>query len=241
MGQSKTISHSLRATSDNRKHFSTRGKWENAPIHRVLLSLSRRRPRDLIKLLYGGAKEAFRNDHDKISTSDLRNTFESYSNERLQDIVNEFKTELPGIGRLVHGMRPTTKERTTLRSYLYTNDELMLKLRSLMGMNDFRFANGTVVSAKALAEFLYKKDFITARKDKEEGDITPSILIRIGIYKVNLRTMDLNGRFIQPIGGRSSQATPNQFSKICIFRPHSRPFVGMQRSLKDLEATFVVR
>jgi hypothetical protein len=31
--------------------FRGAGKWENAPIHRVLLSLTRRRPRDLIKLL----------------------------------------------------------------------------------------------------------------------------------------------------------------------------------------------
>jgi hypothetical protein len=30
------------------------GKWENTPIHRVLTSLTRRRPRDLVKLFYGG-------------------------------------------------------------------------------------------------------------------------------------------------------------------------------------------
>jgi hypothetical protein len=29
--------------------FHESGKWENAPIHRVLLSLTRRRPRDLVK------------------------------------------------------------------------------------------------------------------------------------------------------------------------------------------------
>jgi hypothetical protein len=51
--------------------FKGIGKWQNAPIERVLLSLTRRRPRDLIKLFYGGAKEAFRHDHNKITTEDL--------------------------------------------------------------------------------------------------------------------------------------------------------------------------
>lgn len=152
--------------------FRYAGKWENAPVHRVLLSLTRRRPRDLIKLLYGGGKEAFRADHATITTTDLRNTFEQYSNERLQDIVNEFKTELPEIGRLVHGMRPTKKEKVAMDSYLYTNDQLMSKLRNLIQMNSFRFTNSTFVSAKSLAEFLYKIDFITARRDKEDGKIT---------------------------------------------------------------------
>jgi hypothetical protein len=151
--------------------FQHVGKWEDAPIQRVLLSLTRRRPRDLIKLLYGGAKEAFRNSQSIISTNDLRNTFEQYSNERLQDIVNEFKTELPTIGRLVHGMKPTKRERTTIESYLYTNDQLMTKLRNLIETNTFSFTNCTPVTAKSIAEFLYKIDFITARKDRDDGEI----------------------------------------------------------------------
>jgi hypothetical protein len=151
--------------------FRHAAKWDHAPIHRVLLSLTRRRPRDLIKLLYGGGKEAFRNSRSKITTIDLRATFEPYSNERLQDIVNEFKTEMSNIGKLVHGMRQTQKEKTTKQNYLFTNDELMVKLRSLISMNDFRFTSGEAVSAKSLAEFLYKIDFITARKDIEDSEI----------------------------------------------------------------------
>src|SRR5262249_8985781 len=145
--------------------FRHRGKWENAPIHQVLLSLTRRRPRDLIKLLYGGGKMAFRNGHNIITTSDLRGTFEHYSNERLQDIINEFRTELPQIGRLVHGMKPTTKEKKAMNSYLYTNDQLMTKLQNLKEMTAFKFTNDGVVTRKSLAEFLYRIDFITARKD----------------------------------------------------------------------------
>ena len=60
------------------ERFHHLGKWENAPIHRVLLSLTRRRPRDLIKIFYGAAKESYRNGNVKITTQDLRNTFQNY-------------------------------------------------------------------------------------------------------------------------------------------------------------------
>lgn len=96
--------------------FSQFGKWENAPMHRVLLSLTRRRPRDLIKLLYGAGKHAHRKNHSIITTSDFRETFESYSNERLQDIINEFKSELPQIDQLLKSMKPAKKTRTTSES-----------------------------------------------------------------------------------------------------------------------------
>jgi hypothetical protein len=150
--------------------FSGIGKWERAPIHRVLLSLTRRRPRDLIKLLYGGGKEAFRNSHNIITTADLQATFAQYSNERMQDIMNEFKTELPNIGKLLLGMKPSKKERSTINNYLYSNDQLATKLRNLMSSNAFAFTNGSAVTPKSLAEFLYKIDFITARRDREAGD-----------------------------------------------------------------------
>lgn len=145
------------------------GKWENAPMYRVLLSMTRRRPRDLVKLFYASSKEAYKNDHEKIKTQDIRSIFAYYSNERLQDIINEFRTELPQIEALVHGMRPTTKERKTSENYLYTNDALVVKLKNIISQNNFSFTNGRGVDPKSLAEFLYKIDFITARKN--DGDV----------------------------------------------------------------------
>ena len=52
--------------------FNGLGKWSNVPIHRVLLSLTRRRPRDLIKLLTSAAQEAYRKDSEIIKTEHLR-------------------------------------------------------------------------------------------------------------------------------------------------------------------------
>lgn len=54
------------------RRFLGAGKWNNAPMHRVLLSLTRKRPRDLIKLCHASAKEAYRNRRDIITTEDLR-------------------------------------------------------------------------------------------------------------------------------------------------------------------------
>jgi hypothetical protein len=151
--------------------FHGRGKWENIPIHRVLLSLTRKRPRDFVKLCYGGARSAFKQNREIIASEDFNSIFESYSNERLQDIINEFKTELPQISNLVRGMRPTRREKSTIKEYLYSNDQLSNKLRNLMGQNRFEFTNGTPATPNSLAQFLYKIDFITARKDHQDGVI----------------------------------------------------------------------
>ncbi|MDO9338875.1 MAG: hypothetical protein Q7T61_20975 [Caulobacter sp.] len=151
--------------------FSHAGKWENAPMHRVLLSLTRRRPRDLIKLLYGAGKHAHRKNHTIITTSDFRETFESYSNERLQDIINEFKSELPKIDQLLKLMKPTKKSRTTSESYSFTKDALIKKIKDVRQNVSLNFTNGDVISDQSLANFLYKIDFITAKFTKEDGFI----------------------------------------------------------------------
>ena len=143
------------------------GKWGNVPIHRILLSLTRKRPRDLVKILSGSAREAHKNGQEIIRTVDLRNTFESYSGERLQDIINEFRSELPDIERLLYGMRPTKKERRTSENYTYSNDRILVKLRNIISQGTFKFTNGHDVTPKSLAEFLYKTDFITARRDDD--------------------------------------------------------------------------
>ena len=88
--------------------FAGRGHWSSRPIHNVLLSLTRQRPRDLVKLMHGAAKNAATARNNIISSTNLEKSFEEYSNERLQDIINEFRSELPEIERLLLGMKPTS-------------------------------------------------------------------------------------------------------------------------------------
>lgn len=148
-------------------HFQGRGHWSNRPIHNVLLSLTRRRPRDLVKLLHGAARSAYMNDHDKIDSMDLESTFESYSNERLQDTINEFRSELPNIEQLLFGMKPTKRTRKTADSYLYATNRLITKLKDIIGKSNLVYTNGKHVSPRTLIQFLFKIDFIVARKNSE--------------------------------------------------------------------------
>lgn len=147
------------------KRFEGYGKWNNAPIHRIILSLIRQRPRDLVKLFYGASREAYKRKHETITTDDLKDTFETYSGERLQDIINEFKTEMKEIERLLYEMKPTKRERKTKDNFLFSGSDLLQKLKLIMEHGNFNFTNGREVSPKSLAQFLYKIDFITGRKD----------------------------------------------------------------------------
>lgn len=147
-----------------------RGHWAGAPIHIVLLSLNRNRPRDLIKLLTSAARAAYQKDHKKISSSDLESVFADYSHGRITDLVLEFKSEMPEIEALLYNMKPTTKEhRQKEKRWLYDGDELIKKIRNIQQSHNFSFKNGSLASPKAIAEFLYKIDFIIARDTDENG------------------------------------------------------------------------
>lgn len=147
-----------------------RGHWAGAPIHIVLLSLNRNRPRDLIKLLTSAARAAYQKDHKKISSSDLESVFSDYSHGRITDLVLEFKSEMPEIEALLYNMKPTTKEqRQKEKRWLYDSDDLIRKIKNIQQSHVFSFKNGSLASPKAIAEFLYKIDFIIARDSDENG------------------------------------------------------------------------
>lgn len=152
--------------------FSGAGKWENAPIHRVLLSLTRKRPRDLVKLCIEGARRAQELRINLITTECWRAIFEKYSKDRLQDTINEYKDELPSIANLLLEMRPYKKEKVTADMFVYHTDRLYAKLKDICGHATFYF---TGQSRKAteheLAFFLYKINFLQARKTLEDGKI----------------------------------------------------------------------
>lgn len=148
--------------------FQGKGRWANKPVHKILLSLTRQRPRDLIKLMHGAAKNAFLSGSNKISSKNLENSFSSYSNERLQDIVNEFKSEVPEIEKLLLSFRPLKKTPKAIDSYLFTTDQLVSRIKNIMQNVPVRFRNGRPVTPRSLIQFLYKIDFITARKDHED-------------------------------------------------------------------------
>ena len=151
--------------------YSGSGRWENVPIHTVLLSLTRQRPRDLVKLMHGAARKAARAPSTVISSAHLGASFEEYSNERLQDIINEFRSEMPEIEKLLLEMKPTKKERIAALSYQFTAEKLRAKISDVMDHVKLGFSNGRPITAKSIVQFLYKIDFITARKVLPDGSI----------------------------------------------------------------------
>lgn len=147
-----------------------KGHWDRAPIHTVMLSLNRNRPRDMIKLATEAAREAYKNGHSIISATDLENVFSNYSHGRITDLCLEFKSEMPEIEKLLYNMGPTTKQfRDKNKRWRYSNDELVIKLKNLISSHRLTFRSGKPVNAKSLAEFLYKIDFIIARHEAPDG------------------------------------------------------------------------
>lgn len=149
--------------------FNGEGHWANAPMYRVLMSLVRKRPRDLVKLCTLAARRARERRSTLIRTDDLKDIFEEYSQGRIQDTINEFRSELPHIERLLLNMKPSKKERTAREGYVYRTDGLLKKIDNIMQSGAFTFTNGRKADRKDLAAFMYKINFLTARKEGNGG------------------------------------------------------------------------
>ncbi len=148
--------------------FNGKGKWEKIPTYRMLMSLIRKRPRDLVKLCTLAAKHASVAERELIGTPDFNGVFEEYSQGRLQDTVNEYRSELPDIERLLFGMKPSRAERRTGKGYIYSTADLLKKIKNIQENKKFYFYGNRPADTKDLAAFMYKINFLTARKEKGE-------------------------------------------------------------------------
>ncbi|MHC5770269.1 MAG: hypothetical protein ACYTXI_32605 [Nostoc sp.] len=107
-----------------------------------------------------------------IQTIDFESIFEEYSQGRIQDTINEFHSELPEIEQLLINMKPNRKERTTKEGYVYKTANLLQKLENIpKPSGGFRFASGKITNKQDLAAFLYKINFLTARKETSDKSI----------------------------------------------------------------------
>jgi hypothetical protein len=152
--------------------FLGAGHWANAPTYRVLMSLIRKRPRDLVKLCSLAGRAARLDGSQRIGTASLKSVFEEYSQGRIQDTINEFRSELPDIDRLVFGMKPSKPERRKKAGYIYPTANLIQKLGNIEQSGAFDFTGGKRANEHDLAAFLYKINFLTARKENSDGSIT---------------------------------------------------------------------
>lgn len=158
--------------------FHGRGLWADVPIHRILTTLIRRRPRDLVKLCTLAARHAYENDRNSIDTQDFDMVFDRYSQDRLQDTVNEYKSELPNIQELLENMKPSQYQRKNARKncgvhkFMFSTADIIKKIDTICQGHHFKFYGTRVnADAKDIVHFLYKIGFITARKEIESGKI----------------------------------------------------------------------
>ncbi|MDE6663112.1 MAG: cold shock domain-containing protein [Lachnospiraceae bacterium] len=151
--------------------FEGAGKWNNRPIRYIFLSLIRRRPRDLINLCTLAARNANAEGRNLIVTEDWEEVFEQYSASRLQDTINEHKYELPDIERLLLGMKPSHGMKKTDKPFVYDKDRLFRKIEGIMQSGKFYFANNKECTVEELIAFMYKINFLNARKDAAGGFI----------------------------------------------------------------------
>ena len=151
--------------------FEGKGRWSNTHTYKVLMSMIRRRPRDLVKLCSLAAQKAKVTNSTTIKTEHLQSVFEEYSQGRIQDTINEYKSELPNIEKLLFGMKPSRKERDAGKGFIYTTQELKNKLANILSNSQYSFKSKQVATTISLAQFLYKINFITARKEIESGEI----------------------------------------------------------------------
>ena len=149
--------------------FHGAGKWKDVEIHRVLMTLIRQRPRDLVKLCSAAARRSNERSSSSITTVDFNDVLENYSADRIQDAINEHVLELPDIERLILSMKPNKKTASSIESYLFKSDRLLEKLKNIISSGSFRYATNKIANPKDLADFLYKIDFLIARKDFAQG------------------------------------------------------------------------
>jgi hypothetical protein len=68
-------------------------------------------------------------------------------------------------------MKPNKMERKTFLGYVYKTDALLKKIEGSSQMGRFTFTNRTIATPRDLAMFLYKINFLTARKELPGGEI----------------------------------------------------------------------
>lgn len=169
-------------------YFMDTNIWNGKTTHRVLMSLVRGIPRDMVKLLSSAAQKAYEDKRNIIEPQDICDILDEYSRTRLKDISREFDSELPCVCELLQNMGPSRDEKRTKKnkSYLYPTSDLLKKIKHAVehiGIVRFTWSSAPAQPLE-LAHFLYKIGFITARRDypskidRTYYDVSPSLLTR---------------------------------------------------------------
>lgn len=146
------------------------GKWEKIPMRRALLSFIRQRPRDMILFCSAAARAARKTP---INHTHIQNILPQYGSDRINDLVAEYRHELPNISALLANMRATRQDYKDGIYNRYKQNEIIKKLNNILSNTDIRF-RGQHAKPKSMdvLRFLHRINFLIATKEDEAGYIT---------------------------------------------------------------------
>lgn len=135
--------------------------WRPATV--VLYTLSRHRPRWLIELIKESAKRAHKRGGSKINWDDIKDVLASFSKNRYDDTIVEFKSQCAELPELLTAFANQSER--------YTTDALLKLLRdSVLQQVHPKVAGYTYpVQPREVAQFLFEIGFLSARLDRPDG------------------------------------------------------------------------
>ncbi len=150
------------------------GRWDATPTRRVILSMTRNRPRDLLTLLTLAAQEANQKGRTIINSTDLQNVFPRYSEDRLNDLNVEYSSRISGLDGLLLSFKPSHGRGKTSEKFRYTNDRISTHLKEILkssnGRITFAYEKG-IPDYRRILDFLYRIDFLQAWYRNSDGSI----------------------------------------------------------------------
>lgn len=139
------------------------GENRKRPMHVVLYTLSRHRPRWVIELCKVAAKHSAENGRKQIALDDVILQLDSFGKRRIQDTIAEFKSQCAEIENLLIAFSGQN-ERFSTSELISTIDRRVLqgvhpRIEGVIGRP----------SAREVAHFLFQIGFLSARLDRPDG------------------------------------------------------------------------
>lgn len=139
------------------------GPKRTRPIHVVLHTLSRHRPRWLVELCKLASIEANRQRHTQITLDDIIKQLDEFGRRRIGDTVAEFRSQCPQIENLIIAFADQPER--------FTTDQLLQVIRDRVLQGVHPKIEGVIGNPgpREVAHFLFQIGFLSARRDEPDG------------------------------------------------------------------------
>ena len=129
------------------------------PPHVILTTLSKHRPRWMIKLAHHASSSAHSNQSQKISLSHIQNNMEGFGRSRISDTVAEFRPSCNQISDILNAFDRAP--------HIFNTNELLTYIKNRISNHISVTISGTIGPAnnRDIARFLFEIGFIFGRED----------------------------------------------------------------------------